>query len=123
MLKRLAWLAVQYHDKVVVKGCADWEELLSHDFYLLDEISALCPLCVAESMTANSQAHFSVLTYADFFSRSGTLRGLSIKWSRIADDIKGCSIADDSLVDKISDVVVVCYHFPTYSRMTKLMFL
>jgi hypothetical protein len=38
MLKRLAWLAVQYHDKIVVKECADWEGLFLHDFHLLDEI-------------------------------------------------------------------------------------
>jgi hypothetical protein len=31
-----------------------------------------------------------------------------IRWSKIADDIKGCSIANNDLVEKISDIIIVC---------------
>jgi hypothetical protein len=108
MLQRLAWLAVQYHDKIAVKECADWEGLLLHDFHLLDEISSVSPSCVAESINGQDQAHFGALSYNDFLSRSGPLRRLSTRWSKIADNIKGCSIADNDLVEKISDIIIVC---------------
>jgi homospermidine synthase len=66
MLKRLAWLSVQYHDKVT-NGYTDWEGLFSHDFYLFDEIKTASPWQVAQSMTAKDQVLFGGLCYYNDF--------------------------------------------------------
>ncbi|KAG9231496.1 hypothetical protein BJ875DRAFT_486948 [Amylocarpus encephaloides] len=69
-------------------------------------------------MTAKDQALFGGLCYNDFDSQSGSLSALSTRWSRLVDDIKGCCITDNDLVEKISDVIVILLRFRNFYAAT-----
>ena len=105
-----------------MRGCDDWDGLLSRDFPLFDEISSASPWTVAHSMNARNQKLFRTLSADDYLSPSRRLRDMSARWSRISNDIKGCCIADDDLVEKISDIAVVHQRLPLYPRITRLTF-
>jgi len=107
MLKHLVVLAVLYQDKIVGGEDDNLESLVSVDFSFLEEISDICPTKLAKLVTGRDEDYFRQFCAEDFHPNSKKLRELTLRFSRLGDYVKACSIADNGLIKPIIEVVKV----------------